>query len=133
MSRARAYCFTSFKLELFNDGFLIPAKVTYICWGLEEAPSTGASHIQGYVELSSAYSLRVVKQVLRDPAIHLERRLGTADQAVAYCKKDGIFAEHGARRNQGRRADLEGIRLCIADGGGVRAVLDLGASYQGVR
>lgn len=131
MSRHRNYCFTSFieeaKLDHGAD------EIQYICWGREVCPDTDRPHLQGYVELKGAYGLRRVKDILGDSTVHLEPRRGSRQQAVDYCKKDGAFTEHGVGRQQGHRSDLDGVRTLLSEGGGIRAVLDLGASYQCVR
>ncbi len=73
------------------------------------------SHIQGYVELKTAKSLKGVKKIL--PTAHWEERRGTQEQAIKYCSKketrvDGPF-EQGEKKEQGRRTDLEQIATDI--------------------
>lgn len=131
MSRARNYVFTWFgDFDALNHG---ADQISYICWGEETCPDTSRQHLQGYVEFSSAYSLARAKTILGDAGVHLEPRRGSAKQAVAYCRKDGVFTEHGVARVQGKRRDLDEIRAAVGDGHGIRHIIGLGVSYQGIR
>ncbi len=136
MSRARNWCFTSYKesQELFNsigpnfeDG-----EIRYIIWGLEVCPRTKREHLQGYVEFKSSLRIRRVKDALGDPAVHLERRRGTQAEARAYCEKDGMFRSYGlpAESSQGSRNDLDNVRRIVSDGGGMGSVCDEATSWQ---
>ncbi len=127
--RSRAWCFTSYLTTVVSDH----GSVKYLCYGKEKCPTTGKAHLQGYVEFENGVTLKSVKRRLGDPALHLEARRGTSKQARDYCAKDGEFFEVGELGKQGARTDLDGVRDCLAAGGGIRDVLDLGCSYQGTR
>lgn len=138
MTRHRNWCFTSFKNDIDGDD----ERIQYICWGRETCPDTGTIHLQGYVELRQGYSLERTKLILRDPALHLEVRRGTQQQAIEYCRKDvgsspdpsgGDWYESGVRRAQGKRTDLDQVREVLGDGGSFRTVLAEVASFQGAR
>lgn len=77
----------------------------------EEIGEQGTPHIQGYVEFARPVRLAALKKWL--PSAHWEARLGTRDQARAYCMKDDTRrpgttpTEIGAWETcQGRRNDL---------------------------
>lgn len=88
---SRNYCFTIF----FNDAeqaavplTALPPRVKYLVWQLERCPNTQRLHWQGYLELEGVMRMNAVKQL--NPlfaAAHFERRAGSQDEAIAYCKK----------------------------------------------
>ena len=55
----------------------------------------GTPHLQGYVHFKDAKTLSAVSKMM--PRAHLEPRLGTVDQAVQYCKKEGDYEEFGEK------------------------------------
>lgn len=116
--RARAWCFTSFNLELLfkNWDELIPKPINYIVMGHETGNRTHREHLQGYVEFSTKRTFNGAKKILGDPSIHLEIRERSQDAAINYCKKDGHWKEWGEPYKQGRRSDLESIRKEIEEG-----------------
>lgn len=102
----RNYCFT-----IFGDWNFVKHKdISYICFQKELCPSTNKLHYQGYIELSKPSRMNYVKDLLNCKNAHLEKRLGTQQQAIDYCKKDsgvpGSFFECGTKSNQGKRNDL---------------------------
>lgn len=106
--------------EEFLDLFHSYDDCTYVCCG-DEVASTGTRHFQGYIEFGKLKRLSQLKKL--HPGTHWERRKGTQQQAVDYCKKDGKFLERGSltETHQGARKDLaRGIELLRQ--GGVEAV-----------
>jgi len=87
----RHWCFTSFRDAWPN---WIPDKMLYLVYQVEVSPTTGAFHIQGYVEFARSVRLNSAKKLLGDPAAHLEPRQGSRDQARAYCMKEDSRADH---------------------------------------
>jgi hypothetical protein len=86
---------------------------TYIIIG-KEVGASGTPHLQGYLEMRNAKTMRAVKNLLATPQIHLEPRRGTVKQAADYCKKDGSFQERGTlptSANAGTNDWAEVIRL----------------------
>jgi len=89
-----------------------------------EIGENGTPHFQGYCELKKQTAMSVVKELLGGPTVHLEKRRGTAGQAIAYCKKDETrtegsqpveFGEPKAT-SQGARSDLIAFKDDIQQG-----------------
>lgn len=99
-------------------------KCSYIIFG-REVGDNGTRHLQGYVEFPQRLRLTQVKSILGDRA-HLERRLGTAQQAADYCRKDGDFDEYGeiTVSQQGKRVDLENLKEDLKSGKRMRDICD---------
>lgn len=115
-TRVRAWCFTSYVMDLFERNWEEEEEVKYLVMGKEICPTTGKEHLQGYVELTKKKCMKKVKAILHDPAVHLERRKGSQSEAIAYCKKDGKWKEWGKKDCQGRRNDFEAIKEKIKGG-----------------
>lgn len=72
--------------EHFAGLVTVEGPIRYICYGEEEAPTTGQKHLQGYVEFTKAFSYQRIKELMRlGNTIHLEERAGTQAQAIGYC------------------------------------------------
>lgn len=124
MSRNRNICFTSYATNAaFTEWTELPLDVRYIVWQYELCPSTGREHCQGYLELRKAYRWNAIKDLLGDPEVHLEARLGTPQQAAQYCK-DSSKRSDGTEPvelgtcggGQGKRNDLEHIAELVLQG-----------------
>lgn len=63
-------------------------KVRYVIWQREKAPTTGHIHLQAYVELFRPCTHVMLKRMFKCPTMHIEKRYGTQEQAIDYCKKD---------------------------------------------
>jgi Putative viral replication protein/RNA helicase len=102
---------------------------SYIIIG-KEVGEAGTPHLQGYGELHKLTRFNTVRKYLCDRS-HIESRRGTQEQAIVYCKKDGVFEERGIRRDQGYRADLDMVRGDALEVGmrGVTAKYN----YQGIQ
>lgn len=133
MSRQKAigWCFTlnNYTEEETNSLHdLHPDKARYLIFGFEKG-EMDTPHLQGYVEFHKQTLFSTVKKLI--PRAHLEVRRGTAEQAIDYCKKDGVFTELGTSTKQGQRKDLDRIRQ-LAEESGMRTVTAVG-SYQQIR
>lgn len=76
------------KFQTTGDG------ITYIIWQ-EEQGESGTRHLQGYVELETKRRLGYLRRRLSDRA-HYEPRRGTAEEAIAYCRKPESRVEGGS-------------------------------------
>ncbi len=96
----------------------------------EEQPEGGTYHLQGYCEFNKQRSLAQAKAILGGPRVHLEPRMGTQAQAIAYCKKDDsrvpytVPYEEGTPRTQGKRMDLEGFKDAVKAGAKQKELID---------
>lgn len=98
------YCFTA-----WNEPVQFQAKndvLVYLIYGIEKCPTTGQVHFQGYVEFRKRMSMEKVKLFFNDNTIHIERRRGTQEEAIEYCKKDDNYHEVGTPNYSGKRNDL---------------------------
>ena len=96
-------------------------QVTYLVYGKEKGEE-GTEHFQGYAELKVSKKFSTVKNKM--PRAHIEKRYGTADQAAAYCKKDGDFKEIGEISQQGKRTDLDTVIDLVKTKKRMRDVMD---------
>lgn len=88
----------------------------YLVYQWEVAPTTGALHIQAYLECQTRVDQHTIRSTW--PGAHIERRAGPRDAARDYCKKaDSRMAgttwiEYGTwvPSAQGRRNDILGLR-----------------------
>lgn len=120
MSQSKFWCFTLNNYEgllQFNED-----NMDYLVYQ-EEVGENGTPHLQGYVEFKRRIRMGQAKEYLGEDTIHLERRMGTAAQAIAYCKKAGRVGGPyewgvvaiGARR-QGQRGELHEFREAVLGG-----------------
>ncbi len=125
MARYRAVVFTwnnpEGHLEFDAD------KMEYLVYQ-EEIGDSGTYHFQGYCEFKTQLRMAAAKELLGGDTVHLERRRGTQEQAIAYAKKedtriDGPF-EFGIPRSQGKRMDLEGFKNAVMSGKRKRDLID---------
>ena len=88
--------------------------VTACIFQLEKGEQ-GTPHFQGYIEMDRSQPRSRVKNLIRDKP-HLEKRKGTAQQAINYSKKedtrtDGPWqtGQFTPTRKRGQRTDLEAV------------------------
>lgn len=88
---SRDYVFTSWvKPEPVNGEY------TYVCWGVEQCPTTLRTHFQGFIVLNRSHRLPKAKRIVGGGCdTHLEARRGSREDAREYCRKDGEFTELG--------------------------------------
>jgi len=91
---SRSWCFTINNYTEDERDALRNGKYAYMVFGYERGVE-GTPHLQGYVHLLQAKTLSAMKKIM--PRAHLEIRMGTVDQAVEYCKKEGDFEEFGVK------------------------------------
>lgn len=115
--RMRNVCFTAWNNVVYDKDYM-----KYMIVGEEVCPSTKKIHFQGYVEFVRALDFGKVKDLLGGGEVHIERRKGSALQALDYCKKDNNFAEFGEPTKQGKRTDISDATDMIKEGCGMREV-----------
>lgn len=125
-SKSRRLCYTinNYTEDELKDFIQLAQSLEnhrYICFGLEEAPTTGTKHIQGYIELNDAqrysflhkyFNLKRGKKLVK---FHIDIANGTAEENRKYCQKDGNFYEFGEPIKQGARTDLIEIKMLVRD------------------
>ena len=116
MAQSKYWCFTINNPSDTDKPFDWPG-TDYVVYQLEKSES-GTLHHQGYVEFPVNKRRSAVKKI--HATAHWEKRLGSQDQAIDYCKKedtrvDGPW-EQGTPKanNQGKRTDLEAARATAA-------------------
>lgn len=103
----RNTCFTlnNYTNDEYNKLTSLPY-VKYIVFGKEKGDEKNTPHLQGYIEWNSPRRGSAIFKI--NPRIHWENRIGTAEEASEYCKKqDPNFFEMGNISQQGERNDLK--------------------------
>ena len=60
----------------------------YMVYQVENCPTTGRDHIQGYLELKTQTRFNQVKQMFAPAVVHLEgRKAKSSIPAINYCKR----------------------------------------------
>lgn len=91
--RSRSWVFT---LNNPTEGEILGLQglpVRYLIYGNEVSPTTNTPHLQGYLETINKTSRKQLSKMI--PRAYTEQRKGTQEEAIAYCKKDGLVHEHG--------------------------------------
>lgn len=96
-------------------------KHKFTVFQLEEAPTTRRLHLQGYSELTRTARFTWIQSNWEHfRTAHFERRQGSRDQAINYCKKEETRIrgpwEIGNNAGQGHRSDLVEIADEIRSG-----------------
>lgn len=120
--KARRWCFTSFKMNVFNT-FKPDKTVKYCIMGKEKAPKTNKEHLQGYIKFNNNFRFSKVKKILGDETAHCEISKGTDQQNITYCKKDGNYKEWGISRKR-KDCKVSEIRKLIKKKQGDWVILD---------
>ncbi len=100
-----------------------------------EIGARGTSHYQGYIEFSAALRMNTLKNYIGGNP-HLERRMGTRDEARDYCMKDDTRSpgtsphEYGTFvQNRGSRTDIHEIADAFKSG---KRIVDIANEYPSV-
>lgn len=117
MSRSKNWCFTlqcelkEAKLDWKEGEY----HLVYCVWQIERAPTTGKTHIQGYIHLDLVEALSYMKRHYSNEA-HWEICKGSPKQNIAYCTKNesrinGPFTigDESKISSQGQRNDLKAM------------------------
>jgi hypothetical protein len=144
--KSRRYCFTIFhyteeELERLHVLAALLEHHCYISYGLEIAETTGAPHIQGYIELKSAQRIAYVQKYINFTRngkllkFHVEKANGDVKSNEEYTQKDGKFWVFGEPLKQGSRTDMSEIKEAIkANPKDLKNIIDEHANnYQQLR
>lgn len=134
MSKARSFCFTINNYtdddECYVNTMADMDNVKYMVVGVEKGDN-GTPHYQGYVSFENARSFSAVKKEL--PRAHIEVAKGSAMQNRIYCIKEELYLEVGNIPKQGARSDIEQVKVDLAEGANMRAIVTTAKSCQSVR
>nr|WAE42827.1 MAG: replication associated protein [Cressdnaviricota sp.] len=97
-----------------------PEHMNYLVYQLEVG-AQGTEHYQGYVEVHRKVTLKKVKSILQDDRMHVEMRMGTAQEAADYCKKEegrkeGPWEFGTISKGRGTRNDLQMFMEAVEGG-----------------
>jgi len=89
-TRGRHWCFTTYDLTLLDrlPSLAESGTLRYVCAQVEQCPTTGKEHVQGYLETPQKRSIPSLKKILNDVTVHVEVRRGSRDAARDYCRKE---------------------------------------------
>lgn len=129
MAQGKYWCFTDHEC---NENYDI-LEAEFVCWGEEIGHETQKRHHQGYAEFKSNKRLGALKKLM--PKVHWELRRGTQEDAINYCKKDGVYHEIGERKisHQGKRSDIEEVKELVREGASMLDIVNACSSFQALR
>lgn len=111
MAESRRFCFTQFNIDFDYSNI----GETYLYIGLENCPTTGREHHQGYIEFANQTTVKALSKKLIGANIRICK--GTAQENESYCGKNGVIVvERGKAKRQGKRNDLLAIKEKIENG-----------------
>jgi len=121
-SRKRNFVFTinNYSDEDHKELELLASEATWLCYGEEEAPTTGTPHIQGCVTFANGRSLQSLAKKLK--RARLAVMLGTFTQNEVYCSKGknvvniGVKPMDQAEKGQTEIDRWEGIWTAATEG-----------------
>jgi len=113
---SKYWCFTAYEGD---ECLALTAKSEYIITGREVSPTTGRERFHGYVEFAKKLRLSALKKMA--PTTHFGPRIGSRNQAIWDCKKDGNWnGDLSLRRlDQGRRLEDLSLKMKQADSNAV--------------
>lgn len=121
---SKFWCFTLNNYNTEDEETIKNSGFKYLVYGREVGGETNTPHLQGYIEFESRKRMSTLKKLHK--GIHWETRKGTAEQAAAYCKKEGNVVELGtiSDNKQGERNDIEKIKKACRLGLSMRDIMD---------
>lgn len=90
-------------------------KACYVIAGKEVAPTTGAKHLQCYIQFDMRKKLSAVVALLKGDTqhVHVEPAMGSSDDNIKYCSKEDLEAWTWGEVNEVRVNDM--ITECVPD------------------
>lgn len=110
---------------------MIDERCLYIIAGEEICPKSGKLHYQGYAEFANQITMLKLKKLWGNN-VSFHARMGTQEQAINYCQKDGKYEEFGKKKEQGARTDLMMVRELMDDGLSNQEIIEEATSWQSV-
>lgn len=112
MSKSRDFCYTLNNYTDQHIKILEEIDCQYVVYG-KEVGEQGTPHLQGYVRFPNQRTMKSV--IAKIPGAHIEIKKGTCEQAIEYCKKDGVVYERGeAPKTQKEKGDCNKRRFADA-------------------
>ena len=105
-------------------------KHDYLIIGQEICPTTGTPHLQIYLYRKGKIGFNGLQKRTRGCRWVKQSKHSTAKQNQTYCSKEGIFEESGTLPEQGKRNDIEEVRVILRETGSVKAVMDAATNWQ---
>lgn len=105
-------------------------KTTYHLCG-KEVGEQGTPHLQGYIELEAQQTMSALSKKI--PRARLAVAKGTAEQNRVYTSKENLFIETGTAKQQGKRTDIDDVRVTLKSGANMRTVVESATSLQSIR
>lgn len=129
---ARRWCFTNYNMHENYDMLKAESGCKYIIIGLEICPNTGRPHHQGFIKFDKVIRMERLMRLI--PGAHVEKAMRSDKINIEYCKKDGEFGEWGEPgNNQGRRNDIEEVKVAVNSGHSMKRIAEHCNSYQALR
>lgn len=97
MAPAKDWCFTVNNYEEVAPPPALLDACDYMIVG-EETGEEGTPHLQCFAKFTNKIRLTGIRNLTRDSSwcnAHWEKRRGTLEQAIAYCRKEGQYDEYG--------------------------------------
>lgn len=121
-------CFTIFAESIVAQDTQVWDKICehkyilYLVFQKEICPDTKKVHIQGYCELTRSKTFTNIKNIFQCQSMHIEKRMGKQELAIAYCRKadtaiEGSQYEYGKalEGKQGTRTDIHDLMDLASD------------------
>lgn len=125
-NRYRNFCFTRWNCTPIDS---LPKGINFLIYQLEQCPTTGKLHFQGYAQCEKKIGLNKIKDLFNDKSMHIEEARGSAEDNIKYCSKDKSRVEGtktrklGEPKVQGKRSDLDLIWESIEEGMTMKEIL----------
>jgi RNA helicase./Putative viral replication protein. len=130
------FTFNNYKQEEYELLLLkLQQKTTYYVAG-KEVGDGGTPHIQGYFDMKNEMTRSAIFKYFKPLTFFFDKRMGTSEQAISYCKKDNNFVEWGEPnkvKKVGERSDIDEVRQMVSENNGMREIVQKARNYQCLR
>ena len=121
-AQSKNWYFTDFELLDWAKIYKGDDDIRYICWGEEVCPNTKKKHYQGWIQMDKKKRMNGIKKVCQSKKIHIESCRGTEGDNNKYCQKDNKYHTVGEFMTQGKRTDLDNLKIIIDRGGNMEDI-----------